>query len=457
MRSLHCLDWIVFLACNLLCGNAFYFESVMNYLSQRGNSPVSTSPTLAINEMVQSMWDEGQHVFHLAFGESRMPLHPKLLNSLGKYIEEKSYLASTGLPELREAVATFHQRHWNLPIDANQVIIGPGSKSLLFGIMLGVECDVYLPTPSWVSYAPQADLAGRKYTYIPGRFDSGYEITVEAIEGVIERSGTGRLPILILNSPNNPSGKVLGESKLKEIAEFCRLHQITVVSDEIYALTTFDAQQHRSIAAYYPEGTIIVGGPSKHLSLGGWRLGTAILPKSLIGSMVSTVLGTVASEVWTSPASPIQFAAVDAYSDDPEVNDYIHACTKLHELKTRLLADAFKHMGIRCTSPEGAFYFLANFDRWQESLRSLGVTNSDTLASHLLEKYQIATLPGSVFGIPQSELSLRIACSYIDMETNEKAQNLMSSFLANDRSLMSENLRSSHQAIERMGQFIETL
>ena len=246
----------------------------------------NTSPTLAINELVRSLWDEGRNVFHLAFGESRMPLHPKLVSALKENVKEKSYLESTGLIELRKAIAQFHERHFQLPILPENVIVGPGSKSLLFGIMLGVECDVFLPTPSWVSYAPQAELAGRHYRYLPGCFDDGYEITVESLERSICEYGTGRLPLLILNSPNNPSGKVLSETKLKELADFCRQRQLLVVSDEIYALTTFDRQRHRSIVEFYPEGTIVVGGPSKHLSLGGWRLGAALIPDSTIGSMV---------------------------------------------------------------------------------------------------------------------------------------------------------------------------
>lgn len=426
----------------------------MNHVMSQQVITPSTSPTLAINERVREMWDKGETVFHLGFGESRMPLHPRLVSALSDCVRQKSYLEAAGLSELREEIAGFYVRNWGLGFDANQVVLGPGSKALLFGIMLGLDCDIYLPTPSWVSYAPQAELAGKQVSYLPGTFNNGYEITPESIESAIKENGSGRIPLLVLNSPNNPSGKVLSVEKLQELAAFCREHGVIVVSDEIYALTTFDKQQHHSIAEFYPEGTIIVGGPSKHLSLGGWRLGAALLPKSPIGSMLTGVLKTIASEIWSSPTSAIQFAAIAAYSNDPEIGGYIQACTDLHEIKTRLLARSFRQLGIRCTHPEGGFYFIANFDGFCDQLETIGIETSDQLANHLLNKFQIATLPGSVFGIDPLELSLRISCSYIDMETDEQAQCLMSKFLANKRSLQKSDLPNSFLAIKQLGNFI---
>ena len=211
----------------------------MNSPKQAWDISSKVSPTLAINERVRSMWAAGRDIFHLGFGESRMPLHPLLATALRENAKEKSYLETAGLFELREAVAGFYDRYWNLNFTPDQIIVGPGSKSLLFGILLGMECDVYLPTPSWVSYRPQAELAGRKCTYLKSCFESNYEITINALESALEKYGTGRLPLLILNSPNNPSGKVLPESKLMELAEFCRSRQIVVVSDEIYAPLDF--------------------------------------------------------------------------------------------------------------------------------------------------------------------------------------------------------------------------
>lgn len=417
----------------------------------------SASPTLAINEAVQRRWERGQNVYHLAFGESRMPLHPRLVEAHRRNVEQKSYLECTGLYELREKVAAFHQTRWNLPVDANQVIVGPGSKSLLFAIILGLDCHVLLPTPSWVSYAPQAELAGRQYTYLESCFDDDYEITIASIEKALQQPTSGQIPLLILNSPNNPSGKALSESKLQEIAKYCRTRQILVVSDEIYALVTYGDQPHRSIATYYPEGTIIVGGPSKHLSLGGWRLGTAVTPSSLIGQVTNRVLRTIASEVWSSPTSAIQHAATVAYSDDPAIVGYIETCTELHELKTVFLMNSFKRLGVRCTVPEGGFYFLANFDKFRGTLEHLGVNTSVELADYLLQNYEIATLPGSVFGIRDRELSLRIASSYIDMETDEKAQHLMSTFLSNERSLKQTDLENSLMAVERLQSFMNLI
>ena len=429
----------------------------MNSPKQAWNISSTVSPTLAINERVKSMWAAKRPVFHLGFGESRMPLHPLLTTALRENANKRSYLETAGLFELREAVAGFYKRYWNLNFIPDQIIVGPGSKSLLFGIFLGLECDVYLPTPSWVSYRPQAELAGRQITYLKSCFESEYEITVEALEAALNEYGTGRIPLLILNSPNNPSGKVLTESKLIELAEFCRSRQIVVVSDEIYSLTTFDGQSHSSIAEHYPEGTIIVGGPSKHLSLGGWRLGTAIFPDSSLGKIAVDALKTVASEIWSSPTSAIQYAAIQAYAENDEISGYIRTCTELHEIKTRLLANKFSQMRVECTHPEGGFYFVANFDLWRDSLYRMGISTSLQLTNHLLNQFEIATLPGSVFGIHQNELSIRIASSYIDMETEVKARKLMSTFMSNGRGLNRDDLSNSFAAIKRMKSFVDSL
>ena len=222
-------------------------------------------------------------------------------------------------------------------------------------------------------------------------------------------------------------------------------------------LSTFDGQLHESIAKHYPEGTIIVGGPSKHLSLGGWRLGTAVFPDSSLGQMTLAVLKTIASEIWSSPTSAIQHAAIQAYAENDQISRYIKTCTELHEIKTRLLANNFSRMRVECTRPEGGFYFIANFDLWRDPLRRIGISTSDQLANHLLNRYEIATLPGTFFGIPENELSLRIASSYIDMETEDKAQELMTTFVSNGRGLNRDDLEKSFQAIERMQSFVDSL
>ncbi|MEM7130368.1 MAG: aminotransferase class I/II-fold pyridoxal phosphate-dependent enzyme [Chloroflexota bacterium] len=416
------------------------------------------SATLLINEKVNQLWSEGKTVYHLGFGESRMPVHPKLLTALAENAHQKSYLAGQGLLELREAIGGFYSRNMGIPATSKQIMVGPGSKSLIYALQLAMDAELILPTPSWVSYAPQAELLGRPVRYIPGSIKDHYALTVDALEQTLAEA-SDKPKILLLNSPNNPSGQMLSESLLRDLAAYCREKQITVLSDEIYGMTAHGSKPHVSIAQFYPEGTVVLGGLSKHLSLGGWRLGVAVLPDTDEGDLLMQALRVIASETWSSPTAPIQYAAIAAYEHDPEITQYIADCTQLHGIRTRHLWSWLTELGIDCTEPECGFYMVANFDRWREPLAQKGVQTSTDLANYLLEEYQIATLPGTSFGIPAGELSLRLATSYLDMETDEKADAMMRAFRSglDHEELTKKHLPMMNGALELFADFIQSL
>lgn len=231
--------------------------------------------------------------------------------------------------------------------------------------------------------------------------------------------------MLLINSPNNPTGQMFPAPFLEELAAFCRRHGILVLSDEIYALVPHGHQSHISLAHYYPEGTVVLGGLSKHLSLGGWRLGVSILPAHGAGEKLMGALRVIASEIWSTPAAPVQYAAVVAYGDDPEITAYVEDCARIHAVRTQHLWGWLVEMGIPCGQPTGGFYMFPNFDRWRAALSARDVRTADDLAAYLLDTYQIATLPGTAFGAPPEDLSLRLATSYVDMETDVQAQSLL--------------------------------
>ncbi|MDW8269969.1 MAG: aminotransferase class I/II-fold pyridoxal phosphate-dependent enzyme, partial [Anaerolineae bacterium] len=267
----------------------------------------SASPTLAINEKVQALWAAGHEVYHLGFGESRFPLHPLLAEALAAHAHRTAYLPAQGLPELRAAVAAFYERHFGLEVTPDRVIVGPGSKPLLFALMQALVGDVLLPIPSWVSYAPHARMSGKRVFPIPTDPADGYTLhgdrVAEALAAARQAGGDPRL--LVLNSPSNPTGRMLTPEQVAELAAFCRREGLFILSDEIYALTAHGSVRHVSPACHYPEGTAVVGGLSKHLSLGGWRLGVAVLPPGPFGRRLMAAVRAVAAEVWSSPSAPV--------------------------------------------------------------------------------------------------------------------------------------------------------
>ncbi|MFN8439850.1 MAG: aminotransferase class I/II-fold pyridoxal phosphate-dependent enzyme [Caldilineaceae bacterium] len=419
---------------------------------------LTPSPTLLINERVTQLWAEGKTVFHLGFGESRFPVHPKLAAALQANIHQTSYLATQGLAELRSAAASFYTKFVDIPTTADRVMVASGSKPLLWALQMALDADLILPTPSWVSYAPQARLLQRKILRIPAGAANRYALTVEALEKTVRQSDNPS-KLLLLNSPSNPGGWILEPKLVKEICDFCRQEQILIGSDEIYALTAHGVRPHASPAHYYPEGTVVFGGLSKHLSLGGWRLGVAVLPSGERGKLLLQGMKVIAGEIWSSPAAPIQYAAISAYNGDPEIMEYIATCARLHAIRTNHLWSWLNEYGVPCPEPQGAFYLFPNFDPWKEALAKKGVHTSDDLARYLLDEVQIATLPGTAFGVPAEELSLRLATSYVDMETEEKAANLLAAWQRDpDPSRLIEGHHPVlQQTIERIGAFLDGL
>ncbi len=397
---------------------------------------LATSPTLKINETVSQRWQDGQTVYHLGFGESRFPVHPMLLEALTEYGRAKSYLAARGLPVLLDAIAGYYTRHLGMPFTADQVVVGPGSKGLIFAVQMAMSAELFLPSPSWVSYAPQAEMLGKPVRYIPSSVEDNYRLNLEAFDRMLADAGTEQR-LLVINSPNNPTGIMLDEGFLEEIASFCRERNVIVMSDEIYFRVRGE-RPHKSIASFYPEGTIVLGGLSKHLSIGGWRLGVALLPDTPGGEALMRAVTAIASEIWSAVAAPVQHAAVVAYEGRPEIEDYTTTCAAIHGVRTRHLKHGLEALGVHCTAADGAFYITANFDRWREALAKKGVRTSDELAAYLLDIHGIATLPCSVFGLPPEMLSLRLTSSYLDMEQDADGERILELYATNPNGLMAK-------------------
>lgn len=374
------------------------------------------SATLHINERVQALRAAGRDVLHLGFGESRFPVPDAVVAALREHAAERSYLPVLGLPELRAAIAAFYGRHFGLQVAAEQVVIGPGSKALLMALALATEGTVLLPTPAWVSYAPQAQLARRSVVAVPMDPTAGYALDPERLQHALQKAAANwqRPDMLLLNTPGNPLGSAQSAEALQACAEFARRNRLMVVSDEIYSLTAHNAFGSASMAAHYPEGTVVTGGLSKHLSLGGWRFGVAILPPGAAGRELAAALQIVAGEIWSCVAAPVQHAALAAYAADPAIAQHIAQSARLHGARTRVLHSVLQEFGVPCPLPDAGFYLYPNFERWRAVLAQRNVHTSAQLAAHLLEKHSIATLPGSAFH--DDALTLRLSSSYLDTE-----------------------------------------
>ncbi len=374
------------------------------------------SATLAMNELISEKQRRGEQVYHMGFGQSPFPIHPSIREALCNHADERRYLPTQGIHALRNQVSEFYSKMFGLDYSSEQIIIGPGSKILLFDAMMCLEGSVFLPSPSWVSYDQEAHLLGKDIHYIETHPETSYLLTPEALESAIRQHSPtlGQQKILVLNYPCNPTGCSYSKTQLKELADTARNHNVQILSDEIYALLSFRDHEHHSIAEFYPEGTILTGGLSKDRSAGGFRVGVMLLPEQE-QDLLKAILA-VASNTWSCVAAPIQYASLEAYRPTPEITQYIADCTSIHELVTRSVHQKLITHGIRCPRPQGAFYLFPDWNSDRDVMQRGGITTSVELAGTILEKWNVASLPGMDFGMQSDDFCIRVATVDYDGE-----------------------------------------
>lgn len=368
------------------------------------------SATLDINERSNLLMSQGKQVFRLGLGQSPFPVPVPIVKELQVNAHQKDYLPVKGLPALCEAVAGYYRRTQNLSFTGDDVLIGPGSKELMFILQLVYYGDLVIPTPSWVSYAPQANIVGRPVRWVETEEKNNWLLTPEELDKLCRNDPT-KPRIVILNYPNNPAGYSYSEAQLRALAEMARKYKIILLSDEIYGELNYQGN-HQSIARYYPEGTIIASGLSKWAGAGGWRLGTFTFPPAL--NWLRDSMAVVASETFTATSAPIQYAAVRAFRGGVELERYlVHSRRILHGL-AEWIWQSLTAAGVMVAKPEGAFYMFPDFEPLRDLLNSRGITTGNELCQQLLEETGVAILPGSSFGRPEGELTARMA--FVDFD-----------------------------------------
>jgi aspartate aminotransferase len=368
------------------------------------------SATVAINERSNALRAEGRDVFKLGLGQSPFPVPESVVERLKEHAHEKDYLPVTGLRALREAVAAYHNKAEGLERTADDVLIGPGSKELMFLLQMVFYGDLVIPTPAWVSYAPQARIIGRHVRLVETERDEKWRLTPQRLEALCEED-EGRPRIVIFNYPANPTGTTYTAAELKALAKVAQAHKVLMLSDEIYG-ELHHKGQHVSIARYYPEGTIISAGLSKWCGAGGWRLGTFVFPARM--RWLLNAMAAAASETYTSTSAPIQYAAVRAFEGGRDIEQYLQLSRRVLSALGRWMTKQLEKAGAICPAPTGGFYLFPDFEAHRDKLEAKGIRTSAQLCEQLLEDTGVAILPGSEFGRPKQEFTVRMA--YVDFD-----------------------------------------
>jgi len=376
--------------------------------------PGKHSETLLINQLSQMRSDNNQQVFKFGFGQSPFPVPDKLVNCLAQAASRKEYMSVQGHPPLRKSIVKFHAELENKKWDESQIIVGAGSKILLFCIMAAFEnVNILLPAPSWVSYEPQGKLAGHKVDWITTSFEQQWLLTPEMLEQYCSKRENKDIPlILVFNYPSNPTGQTYSSEQLKALAEVMRKHKIIVIADEIYSLLTYQ-NNYSMLDEFYPEGCIASSGISKWCGAGGWRLGFHHIPKQLGQEFFQAVIG-VASETYSCAPSPIQIAATEAYQDTKLAKSFLSKQITLLNTIAKHCSSTLRGIGVNIHDAQGGFYLFPDFSPFRERLSSRNIHTSEQLTNALMEETGVALLPGSAFGMNESSLTARLA--FVDFD-----------------------------------------
>ena len=366
------------------------------------------SSTLVINEKSKELIRQGKKVYQFGFGQSPFPVPEKIVEALKVHAHRKEYLPIQGLSKLREAISNYLKKKTGNIYSKENILITPGSKEAMLLLHIAFKGEILIPAPGWVSYEPQAQIGSNKVHWMETSRINNWFPTANELERKIKKIGKKKNIILILNSPNNPSGAVC--KNLEELAKVAKKYKLIVLSDEIYTDLTFE-KNYNSISKYYPQLTFITGGLSKWCGAGGWRLGFLAVPKQLKDFLIS--LKSLASESYSTVNTPTQFAAVEAYEGNYE--EYKNKVTGILNAVGMYVYNNLRSNKILINPPQGAFYLMPEF-------KNNKFKNSSELCEAILNETGVAMLPGSDFGFKSKKMLTRL--SYTDFDGTKFLKNI---------------------------------
>ncbi|MEQ7155817.1 pyridoxal phosphate-dependent aminotransferase [Brevundimonas aurifodinae] len=393
----------------------------MSDLQSSALARVAPSATLAATAKARALKAEGRNIISLGAGEPDFDTPETIKAAAIAAIQrgETKYTDVDGLPELKAAIVAKFARENGLSYTAAQIHVAPGGKPVIYNALvatLNAGDEVIVPAPYWVSYPDMVLLAGGDPVFVTGEEADGFKLRPEVLEAAI----TPRTKWLILNSPSNPTGAAYTRAELEALAEVLRRHpHVWVLTDDMYEHLIYGDFQYTTIAQVAPDlydRTLTVNGVSKAYAMTGWRIGYAGGPKPLIDLMRK-----VASQTTSNPASISQWAAVEALNGP---QDFLPERGAAFERRRDLVVSMLNQAtGIRCPTPEGAFYVYPSIHGLIGKTAPDGtvIDGDEAFATALLEAEGVSVVHGAAFGLSPyfrisyatSEAVLEDACARI--------------------------------------------
>ncbi len=364
---------------------------------------LKTSSTVALNAKALELRRAGVDVIAMTAGEPDFQPPAHVLAAAHEAIDRglTKYTAVQGTVELREAIAAKHLRENGLRYSPDQVSVSTGGKQVLYNAFMAIlnpGDEVIVPSPYWVSYPPQIELAGGVTVTVAARAEDGFVPDPEAIAAAI----TPRTRAILVNSPSNPTGAVIPEGVLRAIADLAERHDLWLITDELYEHMVYEGS-FTPVAQWYPERTILVHGASKGYALTGWRIGWGCGPSEVIKAM-NRLQGQV-----TSNANAVAQYATQVALNSVEETAAFQAMTRgAYRERRDVIVAGLNAMGLPTPTPHGAFYVMAD-------TRSID-PDENVAGAELLERARVAVVPGTDFGAP-GFVRMSYACSLDQVRT----------------------------------------
>jgi len=360
---------------------------------------IEESATLAISAKAKRLRSEGVHVVDYGAGEPDFPTPAHVVEAAARACADPrnhKYTPNAGLPELREAIAAKTKRDSGFDVDASQVLVTNGGKQSVyqsFATLLDPGDEVLIAAPYWVTYPEAVRLAGGVPVAVPTTADNGFRVSLDDVERAI----TDRTKILLFVSPSNPTGVVYPPEEVEALGRLAAERGLWVITDEIYEHLVYEGHEFVSIAAAVPalsERCLVINGVSKTYAMTGWRLGWTIGPADVMAAQ-----GNLQSHLTSNVNNVAQAAALAALTGAQD--DVAWMRDAFDRRRRRMMELMAAIPGVECVEPGGAFYAFPSFEGLLG--RDLGGAVAHTtveLGELLLERIQVAVVPGEAFGAP---------------------------------------------------------
>ena len=384
-------------------------------------SRLGTEGAFVVLAKARRLEAEGKKIVHLEIGEPDFATPDNIIEAGISAMQNgyTHYTPASGIMEAREAVAGFVSRTLKCAVEPTEVVLVPGSKNvLLFTLLACIEPgdEVILPDPAYPAYSSQVNFIGGVPKLVTLREETGFRMDLDQLASLV----TPKTRMIIINTPQNPTGGILTEEDVQFVCELAQKHDLLVVSDEIYSQLVYGFEHVSPLSQPgMRERTVLMDGLSKSYAMTGWRLGYAVAPPALAAKLDQLMINSS-----SCAAGFTQMAAIEALSA-PESEHAVHRMVKVFERRRDLVVDGLNAIpGVRCAKPQGSFYAFPN-------IAGTGFDERE-LADRLLTEAGVAVLPGTAFG-EAGKGYIRLAYTQSEDEL-KRGLKLISEFISSNRS-----------------------